>query len=70
MRAIFKEVHDLFFDFTTFHIYLRTSINWLRVVIGDFQASAGKFILFQVMDLQSAFTTAVKKWNVACALQL
>ena len=59
-----RKYNDLFFDFTTFHIYLE-NVNKLvkRVVIGDFQASAGQgLILFSGYGFgKSAFTTAVKK---------
>ena len=61
-----RKYNDLFFDFTTFHIYLE-NVNKLvkRVVIGDFQASAGQgLILFSGYGFgKSAFTTAVSPNN-------
>ena len=59
-----RKYNDLYFDFTTFHIYLE-NINRVvkRVVVGDFQASAGQgLILFSGYGFgKSAFTTAVKR---------
>lgn len=59
-----RKYNDLYFDFTTFHISLENINNVVRrVVIGDFQASAGQgLILFSGYGFgKSAFTTAVKR---------
>lgn len=56
--------NPLYFDFTTFHIYLENVNRKIRrIVIGDFQASAGQgLILFSGYGFgRSAFTTAVKR---------